>query len=268
MKRSCALGSGVLSDLTESDCLLSRTLKRTISIWIVVIALLASGSIASAAEPRSPADAASDEARTHFRAGQILYEAGRYQDAIVEFQAAYTAKHLAAFDFNIARCEERLQHYELAIAAYERFLASSPPDEAEIRSKLDELKLKRTQNPPLATPVVRTVASTPLHDKRKWIAPTAVGIGAFIVGGIGAGLLGSAASDFKGLQTTCAPSCSPAGNASLISREQSGEALLAVAGALVVVDIILWIVEARRGRRDRQLTAQTRVWMQPMMVQF
>ena len=237
-----------------------------------MFALLARGTMAASAEPRST-DVAGEVARSHFRAGEILYEAGRYQDAIVEFQAAYKAKHLAAFDFNIARCEERMQHYELAIAAYERFLATSPVDAVEIRSKLDELKLKQNQTVAArsATGIVIPlgVEPTAVRNQRKWIAPTAVGIGAVLVGAIGAGLLGSSASDFRGLQTSCAPSCSPAQSASLILREQSGEALLAIAGALAVADVVLWILEARRGRRERQLTAQPRAWMQPMMkVQF
>ena len=36
------------------------------------------------------------------------------------------ARSLPAFDFNIARCLDRLERYEDAVAAYRRYLAASP----------------------------------------------------------------------------------------------------------------------------------------------
>src|SRR2546423_1414802 len=46
-------------------------------------------------------------ARRHFEAGRADYEAGDYQSALPEFEAARRAKMLPALGYNIARCPGR-----------------------------------------------------------------------------------------------------------------------------------------------------------------
>ena len=61
----------------------------------------------------APARAADDvaEARAHFDQGSKLYRAGKYRDAIAEFQAAYRLKPHGAIHYNVAQCREKLEQW-------------------------------------------------------------------------------------------------------------------------------------------------------------
>ena len=70
-------------------------------------------------------------AKRHFAAGAALYDQGKYNDAIVEFSAARDVRPAPAFDFNIARCYDRLERLRDAVTWYERYLATDPPLEGD-----------------------------------------------------------------------------------------------------------------------------------------
>jgi tetratricopeptide (TPR) repeat protein len=70
-------------------------------------------------------DPDTDLAKRLFKEGGALYEAGQYDKALDLFQRAKVAKPLPAFDYNIALCHDRLGHWSEALAAYERFAATS-----------------------------------------------------------------------------------------------------------------------------------------------
>src|SRR6185295_12886613 len=71
-------------------------------------------------------------ARRLFKEGSALYMAGDYQKALERFERARQAKPAAAFDFNIARCHDRLGRWTEALAEYERFIATAT-DAADIK---------------------------------------------------------------------------------------------------------------------------------------
>lgn len=62
-------------------------------------------------------------ARESFERGVLLYEGGRYREAIVQFQNAYQLRPHTSVLFNIARCHENLGELAEALAYYERMLA-------------------------------------------------------------------------------------------------------------------------------------------------
>lgn len=66
------------------------------------------------------------EAKKHVDLGVAHYEAGRYEEAIKEFELAYRLSHRPAILFNIARAEAKLGHDENAIAFLRRYLEERP----------------------------------------------------------------------------------------------------------------------------------------------
>src|SRR5256885_3554871 len=78
------------------------------------------------------ADDAGD-ARAHYEAGQKLYDQGRYDEAIGEYETAYRLKPHPNVLYNIAQAHERLLEYGESVKWFERYLAEAPPD-AEFRT--------------------------------------------------------------------------------------------------------------------------------------
>ncbi len=83
-----------------------------------------------------------DSATKHFQSGE-------YDEAIVEFQAAYAKRQIPTLLFNIAQAHRKAGHFAEALALYERFLKEDPKSallpEAEahaaaMRARLDAEK--------------------------------------------------------------------------------------------------------------------------------
>jgi len=78
----------------------------------------------------APAGAAvsdpASEARAAYRRGADLYRAGRYREAIAEFEAAERLKPSPALQFNIGQSWEKLGDVEAALAAFARYLRLDP----------------------------------------------------------------------------------------------------------------------------------------------
>ncbi len=85
---------------------------------LIVVALLLCWRSAALAD-------AVGEARAHFELGRKFFEAKAYQRAIVEYEAAYKAKPLPDFLFNIAQAYREMGERQKAMDAYRRFLELS-----------------------------------------------------------------------------------------------------------------------------------------------
>jgi hypothetical protein len=68
------------------------------------------------------------QAKQHYNAGQKLYEEGRYEEAIAEFQLAYRLKPHPNTLYNIAQAYERLLDYAQSVIWFERYLAEASAD--------------------------------------------------------------------------------------------------------------------------------------------
>jgi tetratricopeptide (TPR) repeat protein len=101
-----------------------------------------------AAVTRANEDPDTEVARKHFNAGRSFYDKGEYEKALDEFQAARHVRPHPALDYNIARCLDRLERYQEAIAAYETYAATNPPDVVEIRTRVAQLKERLKSEPP------------------------------------------------------------------------------------------------------------------------
>lgn len=85
----------------------------------------------SAPSEEAPPDPRFEEARERFLQGLALADAGNCSGAIAEFDASMAILPRPNTLFNIARCQETLNRYDLAVRAYEEFLRTAPPDDPE-----------------------------------------------------------------------------------------------------------------------------------------
>jgi tetratricopeptide (TPR) repeat protein len=88
------------------------------------------------------ADSEADRAaRVHYREGETHYQAGRYADALVAYQAGYDVQPLPGFLVNIAQCQRRIGDLERARATYGKFVLVAPdsPLVPEVRGLIEEL---------------------------------------------------------------------------------------------------------------------------------
>ncbi len=71
-------------------------------------------------------DPAITEAKSHFIEGQKLYNLARFEEALQQFGAAYEAKALPDFLYNIAQCHKRLGNHERAAFFFQGYLRGKP----------------------------------------------------------------------------------------------------------------------------------------------
>ena len=146
-------------------------------------------------------DSARDQvvrARTHHRAGEILFEGGDYAGALREFDTGYSLAPRPEFLLNIGQVKRKLRNLPGAIDAFEKFLAAVPSADARraaVEDVLTELRAEKAaekparMEPPASAPVV--VASLALPPRRHWymdgVGGTLCGVGLAGIG-VGAGL--------------------------------------------------------------------------------
>jgi tetratricopeptide (TPR) repeat protein len=204
-------------------------------------------------------DPDSEVARNHYNNGSSYYDSGDYVAALKEFEAGRALAPKPAFDFNIARCHDRLGHWAEAASEYEHYLAADPdaPDSAELRVRIDLLKRRAAEEPSASTgpspPPLALVTPPPKRLVRYSIAFGAVTLA---LGVAGTGTYLSEWSDYTTARQRCDHKCDPAtlgGVGSRISAAQAaGGTLLGIAAAAAVVDIVLLTVDARRERATRR----------------
>lgn len=102
-----------------------------------VTALAVATMFATAAPARAGEDGATKIAKRHFYAGEKLFALGRFSDALTEYEAAFDAKPLPAFLFNIGQCHRNLHDYDAAIFSYRKYLSLMP--EAANRAEVEDL---------------------------------------------------------------------------------------------------------------------------------
>ncbi|HET9990991.1 MAG TPA: tetratricopeptide repeat protein, partial [Kofleriaceae bacterium] len=63
------------------------------------------------------------DADAHARRGVALYNLGKYEEAIGEFEDAYKAFQSDALLFNLAQAHRKLEHCERALTYYHQYLS-------------------------------------------------------------------------------------------------------------------------------------------------
>jgi hypothetical protein len=129
-----------------------------IRLAVVVVLALAVPTLRNAAA--QPNAASRERAKKAFDKGQKLYNLGKFDEALVQYEKAYDEAELPEILFNIAQCHRNLKHYDLAIFTFRKYLREKPDaDNRDAVEKLiDELeeakRREEAKNPPQRLPPV------------------------------------------------------------------------------------------------------------------
>ncbi len=121
------------------------------------LALLLLGALVHHADADERADA-----DAHARRGVALYNLGKYDDAIAEFEEAYKNFQSDALLFNLAQAHRKLEHCDRALDYYHQFLAGDPAPAlaTQVQKLLPELEAAcRTRDARPDGPVTPTTAA-------------------------------------------------------------------------------------------------------------
>ncbi|HUS66733.1 MAG TPA: hypothetical protein VMZ28_19485 [Kofleriaceae bacterium] len=213
-----------------------------------------------------------NRARQYFNAGVEAYDQGKYEIALREFQHAHALSHNAALYFNMAACEEHMDHYQAAGLLLRQYLIEKPDAEdkqnVELRIKsleerderLHKMEMDRAPRmaepvPPLPLPV--SPPPRPERPKRLWTWVMLGVTGALAVSAIGVGSY--AVAEHGNLKNGCGMTpmgCSGAQLDGLRSITNATDGLIGVAAAAAVITVVLAIIEPTRLRGHRADRAQ------------
>jgi hypothetical protein len=118
---------------------------RAVTTWLVIVLMLGPVQLVVAAPQRAQSrpervDPEEKQARVHFKKAERAFNLGKFADALISYQAAFEAKPLPAFVFNIAQCHRNLDDPERALFFYRRYLALDPegPHRKLVESLIEE----------------------------------------------------------------------------------------------------------------------------------
>jgi tetratricopeptide (TPR) repeat protein len=156
----------------------------------IVWALLATFATTATATARAQEPAAAPEvvtrAKQHYEAGRALYELGKYDQALVEFDEGFRLAPRPNFLVNMAQCHRRLGRTAEARALYEKFLAAAPdgdPMRPEVRRILTTLDTE-----PLAPGAAAPATVVTPAPRRAWYRDPVGGV--LLAGGVAAVIVG------------------------------------------------------------------------------
>jgi len=112
----------------------------TFARGVVVVCAIALSS--AAAQAQQPSGARDDEARALFRAGQVAFDDGRFEDALRHFRSAYELSQRPALLFNIGTAADRLRRDDEALAAFREYIEREPNarDRTQVESRIRVLE--------------------------------------------------------------------------------------------------------------------------------
>jgi tetratricopeptide (TPR) repeat protein len=115
---------------------------------LLVIALLALPVVAFAGPKEK------EEAQKHVTKATEAHQAGKYDVALTELQAAYALDPQPDLLYAIGQVHVKLGKCDEAVASYEKFLATNPPKDAATSAKeaIDTCKAQAAPPPPEPTP--------------------------------------------------------------------------------------------------------------------
>jgi tetratricopeptide (TPR) repeat protein len=171
---------------------MGRTVIRLLLLWSLCAGI-------AMANPNAEKD---DRAREWFVNGQVLYQEGRYRDALVAFEAAYRMSARPTILRSIAYCHEQLGELEQAIDVLYRFRGLAPEErwseidrrisrlEVHLEHEMQELVVSQPPPQPPPEPVQQQAPQRTRYEPPKWrigagplVLYSVAGVGV-IVGGI------------------------------------------------------------------------------------
>lgn len=165
------------------------------ALLLSLLASLSLGLLAPPALAQSAPDANQERAKELYQNGSLLYEEGRYEDAIVAFQEAYRLSEQPKLLYNIAQAQERLGRYQEALDTLSRYRAYAPAEEREALDRRIRNLERRLEEQGGAAPVTTpapgpTATPTPAPSPTPAPPPEQGGvrvlpIALYAVGGVG-----------------------------------------------------------------------------------
>jgi tetratricopeptide (TPR) repeat protein len=218
------------------------------------LVLLAAASTAHAAENLQ-------EAKARFNAGVEAYDQGQYEVALREFQRAHALSHSPALYFNMAACEEHMDHFQAAALLLRQYLIEKPDadDKANVELRIksleerDERLHKMNEPEPTVKPSSAMTAPpetpppTKAHLKYTWVmlgvtaavGAAAIGVGAYTV---------VHHSDLKNGCGNSVDGCTSPQISGLKSTAVATDVLIGVTAVAAVGTVIFAVLESRKGR--------------------
>jgi len=217
------------------------------------LVLLAAASTAHAAENLQ-------EAKARFNAGVEAYDQGQYEVALREFQRAHALSHSPALYFNMAACEEHMDHFQAAALLLRQYLIEKPDadDKANVELRIksleerDERLHKMNEPEPLVKPNAGTMPATTTEAPKRHLKYTWVMLG--VTAGVGAAAIGVGAytvahhSDLKNGCGNSVDGCTSSQINGLKSTAVATDVLIGVAAAAAVATVVFAVLETRKGR--------------------
>ncbi len=188
-------------------------------------------------------------ARELYENGAILYEEGRYEDAIAAWEEAYDLSQRPALLYNIANAYERIGDYEAALDALGLYRAYAPAAEREsLDRRLRSIESRMREAGPSSS-------TTRPEREPSGIELAPVGLVALGVGGLGVGVAFGArsASAKADLAEVCVDGACPVEAQELLTQNRRS-ALIAdicfATGTLAAAGgTALWLVDDRASIR-------------------
>ena len=157
--------------------------------------------------------AVEDRARELYENGRILYEEGRYEEAILAWEEAYRLSKRPRIRFNLASAYEKLGDLKKALDELYAFQVFAPAEERDtidrrIRTIVDRLKAEDNNPVPVPVPVpVANPVPDPRPERGGGGGPSIAGLALVGVGVLAAGtgaVFGISSAGAKGrLQDQC-----------------------------------------------------------------
>jgi tetratricopeptide (TPR) repeat protein len=209
-----------------------------------------------------------DLARQRYKTGQALFQRGRVEDALHEFEEGKASFALPEFDYNIGLCLAKLGRPVEAANALQRYMEARPgdPDAAGIWRMIAELRGEAVKQPspePMASPAPVIVAPSPApliappalrgdSDKRAVLTKAGIGMAtvgaALILVSIGTGV--GALSARKDYDDSCgAGRCQDDQYDKAHRLANATDFLLPLGVAAVVTSIVLFAVRPKAPPR-------------------
>jgi tetratricopeptide (TPR) repeat protein len=143
---------------------------RAATTWLAILLMLGPIQLAAAAPPRRTqsrsdrAEGGEQQARAHFKKAERAFNLGKFAEALISYQAAFEAKPLPAFVFNIAQCHRNLDDPERALFFYRRYLALDPegPHRRLVEGLIEEQQAKLAEKA-AAEEAARTAERAPVE---------------------------------------------------------------------------------------------------------
>jgi hypothetical protein len=264
---------------------------RVVSLFAIIGALSLRAQPAIAQSP-----SAGERARMLYREGSVAFERHEYDRALGLFTQGYALSKKSGFLFNMAESARLTGDKSLAHQLYVHYLTEAKPGAQTADALLHcrelgvgpcQAEAARPASPPIQAPVLASPpipVEKPLPPAPPPIQPVVarfeiaspdpsphrasqLRVAGLVVGGlaiaaavVGISVYAQAYADFGTLrdQTCRARPCTASDGDSVVTMADAGYALLGVAGAFAVADVVIWILQTRAQREAPKLALTPR----------